>query len=694
MARGRLFLLVPLIYLVACSEGQDGSECHSEPACGNGVLEAGESCDGTNLGGRTCADYGGQVGRLACRSDCTIDSSQCDTDRDGDGVGDRRDNCPGVPNPDQADDDGDGVGDACVCFDVDLVLPEDATDLGDILATLDGEPHELLVDRPVAAATSLDLPETLDLCLGPAGRILVGAGADLTIRGQLHAGRRQVFVFQRDESLPVGRDRLSSAGLALPVGTEPWLPEWWGLAADGETNDTTALADLGRSLARVGGRVEFAPGVSIVGAQYGPDGDRYRRAYPVLALYDCSGQPIVLNGNGAVFRAADGLLFGWFNKDSPTPDPADQSRDAQVANAYWGLIQLYGCSNVEIRDFELDGNMEGLVLGGQTVENGERVGWQVAAAGLHVIDSQHVLVEDVFSHDHGLDGFYVGTSRDGADFELDTVLRRVESVGNGRQGLSWTGGRGLEVYDSVFSWTGSGRVASRPGAGVDVEHHHANHGLFSGCRFEGNSGYQFNMQPGTSDVVLHDCMLVGRKGIYGRGEGLTVRSSFIRGTVTMMYSNPRGVYDPLWALFEDCRIESLGGGGYAFIADGACMTIRNTWIRAMSSGGVYLKGSYDAASPPDVFCLDVEDVTVTHAWPSFVPNGNQSVVWWVNLRNVLFDEEPSLGTHEDWYINIRRSPSCDHVEVTGPRVHWGAPNGAIGVVLSDTADGPCRVVGP
>ena len=35
------------------------------------------------------------------------------TDTDGDGVTDQQDNCPDVPNPDQADADGDGLGDAC-----------------------------------------------------------------------------------------------------------------------------------------------------------------------------------------------------------------------------------------------------------------------------------------------------------------------------------------------------------------------------------------------------------------------------------------------------------------------------------------------------------------------------------------------------------------------------------------------------
>ena len=37
----------------------------------------------------------------------------CDTDNDNDGIDDELDNCPAVPNPDQADIDGDGIGNAC-----------------------------------------------------------------------------------------------------------------------------------------------------------------------------------------------------------------------------------------------------------------------------------------------------------------------------------------------------------------------------------------------------------------------------------------------------------------------------------------------------------------------------------------------------------------------------------------------------
>jgi hypothetical protein len=49
-------------------------------ACGNGVKEGTEACDGADLGGQTCAsvtDNFVQSGTLSCAPDCTLDSSDC-----------------------------------------------------------------------------------------------------------------------------------------------------------------------------------------------------------------------------------------------------------------------------------------------------------------------------------------------------------------------------------------------------------------------------------------------------------------------------------------------------------------------------------------------------------------------------------------------------------------------------------------
>ncbi|MBU1509378.1 SBBP repeat-containing protein [Myxococcota bacterium] len=43
----------------------------------NGVLEVGETCDGSELGTAACSDYGYSGGALVCRANCTLDTSGC-----------------------------------------------------------------------------------------------------------------------------------------------------------------------------------------------------------------------------------------------------------------------------------------------------------------------------------------------------------------------------------------------------------------------------------------------------------------------------------------------------------------------------------------------------------------------------------------------------------------------------------------
>jgi len=47
--------------------------------CGNGTVEAGEGeqCDGSDLGGETCLTLGFSGGPLACTASCTFDTSDC-----------------------------------------------------------------------------------------------------------------------------------------------------------------------------------------------------------------------------------------------------------------------------------------------------------------------------------------------------------------------------------------------------------------------------------------------------------------------------------------------------------------------------------------------------------------------------------------------------------------------------------------
>ena len=61
--------------------------------CPNGVLEGGETCDGTDLGGQTCVGLGYTGGTLTCRDDCTLDPGECT--RCGDDVAEGEEECDG-----------------------------------------------------------------------------------------------------------------------------------------------------------------------------------------------------------------------------------------------------------------------------------------------------------------------------------------------------------------------------------------------------------------------------------------------------------------------------------------------------------------------------------------------------------------------------------------------------------------------
>ena len=61
----------------------DGMGDACEGSCGDGVIDGGEDCDGSDLGGASCESLGFTAGSLACLGDCTLDVSNCSLCGDG-----------------------------------------------------------------------------------------------------------------------------------------------------------------------------------------------------------------------------------------------------------------------------------------------------------------------------------------------------------------------------------------------------------------------------------------------------------------------------------------------------------------------------------------------------------------------------------------------------------------------------------
>jgi uncharacterized membrane protein YgcG len=65
-------------------------------ACGNGIRESGEQCDGTQMGVGTCENVLGIIGAtgtLSCTSYCTFDYSNCSAPKCGDGICNNGETC-------------------------------------------------------------------------------------------------------------------------------------------------------------------------------------------------------------------------------------------------------------------------------------------------------------------------------------------------------------------------------------------------------------------------------------------------------------------------------------------------------------------------------------------------------------------------------------------------------------------------
>ena len=242
---------------------------------------------------------------------------------------------------------------------------------------------------------------------------------------------------------------------------------------DGTVNDTAAFQKAAELIQKAsGGTLVIPKATYIVGRQAHVEGKKpYYQPQRIFAVDRVNF--LLIEGNGATLRFAPGLRYGSF--DPKTGEVYNPPKMPFIDHSYIAsavpMFKITGSRHVTIRDLELDGNSPCLILGGAWGDTGRQLGGD----GVVLYGNTDVQVSKVNSHHHPRDGIMIGwTGLKESDPATPHTLTNCAFEYNGRQGLSWVGGRNLKAYRCKFNHTGRALVGgavlhSAPTAGMDIE---------------------------------------------------------------------------------------------------------------------------------------------------------------------------------------------------------------------------------
>ena len=332
-----------------------------------------------------------------------------------------------------------------------------------------------------------------------------------------------------------------------------------GAKGDGRSDDTAAFQKAAKIIqAKGGGTLLIPKAVYLVGTQTHVAGKTpYYIAPTVFGVKNL--RFLLLKGQGATVRFAPGLHFGAFDPQTGAPHTAMPDYDPRYAVGVGSMLEITNSRNVTVQDLDLDGSSGAYVLGGGWGD----VGRQLAGDGLLLYGNTAVRISRVHSHHQGRDGILIGwTGLKASDPATPHTLTDCTFEYNGRQGLSWVGGRGLRAIRCKFNHTGRVRTAgdvleSSPGAGVDIEAEESvcRDGDFEACEFVDNAGCGLVADSGDGGYArFRHCLFWGTTNwsAWSARPGLKYEDCRFYGSAVHTVGSP----DPALATgFTRCRFE-------------------------------------------------------------------------------------------------------------------------------------------
>lgn len=217
------------------------------------------------------------------------------------------------------------------------------------------------------------------------------------------------------------------------------------------------------------------------------------------------------------------------------------------------IINMFYCTNILIKDLELDGNMDQTELGGGYTEGMQQGGY----SGITLNATRHVRITNVRVHHFGYDGItirdnFCPTNFGPSDYNATRLDQRIHKsffYYNSRNNMSWDGGSDVTVTASGFSHAGQGRVTSIPACGLDIEYEPAygywgrgtTRGRFYDCEFSYNAAFAIADHINHAWVYDHkfyNCVFVGNECAYLDARGTKFDNCTFVGRVSSQHDEP------------------------------------------------------------------------------------------------------------------------------------------------------------